>query len=59
MKTSIILFVGVVVFSSCMHTTCPTYSGLKGHEYSASTRKSRDLKNKEPYYKTVKRAEQD
>ncbi len=60
MNKVLIVIVAVLMLSSCMHSFCPTYSGTKGYsEATASSRKQKEMKNRTPYYKVVKRAEQD
>lgn len=60
MRLVYIFLAAVLVFSSCMHESCPTYSGSKRpNGFTASAKKPKGLVNKSPYYKTLKRAEQD
>ena len=59
-RLNLIVAMIVGTLASCMHETCPTYSGSKRSSgYTASTKKAKDIKGRTPYYKTLKRAEQD
>jgi hypothetical protein len=59
-RMNLIGMVVVGLLASCMHETCPTYSGSKRSSgYTASTKKQKDNKGRTPYYKTMKKAEQD
>jgi len=58
MKKAVAALVILVGLSSCSQYSCPTYDGYGGRSYSASTKKSKSPKGKEPYYKSMKRAEQ-
>jgi hypothetical protein len=50
----------LIVLASCAHEYCPTYSGStkRNSKMTVSAKKVKNL-NKTPYYKTLKRAEQD
>lgn len=60
MKTSVFILVAVLMLSSCMSEYCATYSGSRRKgEVVVASRKQREVKDKTPYYKVVKRAEID
>ena len=60
MKARLIGFLVVFMLTACMNHMCPTYSGSKRYsETVASAKKIKAVKNKKPYFKTVKKAEQD
>jgi len=58
MKRAIIVLTVLVGLSACSQYSCPTYDGYGGRSYSATTKKSKTPKGKQPYYKSIKRAEQ-
>ena len=57
MKTAVVILTVLVGLSACSEYSCPTYGNV-GQSYSAASKKSKTPKGKEPYYKSVKRAEQ-
>jgi len=60
MKKSVIILGTVLMLSSCMSEYCATYSGTRRKgEMVIASKKQKEVRDKTPYYKVVKRAEID
>ena len=60
MKTTVGLLVFSLLLGSCMSYHCHTYDGSKRHSgVMVSSKKTKPVKNRTPYYKVTKQAEKD
>lgn len=57
MKTVVVVLAVLFMMASCAQDHCPTYDRAKGR--SATLAKAKSIKDKTPYYKTLRVAERD